>query len=228
MGYKGQSAETSAVAHTTSSSCYKMQAIPILLLVGLAYVSPVFGKREISANGTFSSRKYYSSINVTNGGPWGTWTWIDMCPEHFYAMGYSIKMEEYGGASDDTALNGIRLFCIKINSTSSAVYTVESDSGKFGQWSGITWCPTGFLTAFQLKVEVPQGILDDTAANNIKFRCSSGAIIEGTGGSFGDYGGWSNACTRGGICGIETKQDPYHNAFVDDTALNDVRFFCCD
>ncbi|KAH1177196.1 hypothetical protein KIL84_010898 [Mauremys mutica] len=138
------------------------------------------------------------------------------------------QMEEYGGASDDTALNGIRLFCIKINSTSSAVYTVESDSGKFGQWSGITWCPTGFLTAFQLKVEVPQGILDDTAANNIKFRCTSGAIIEGTGGSFGDYGGWSNACTRGGICGIETKQDPYHNAFVDDTALNDVRFFCCD
>uniref|UniRef100_A0A8C4W449 Vitelline membrane outer layer protein 1 homolog n=1 Tax=Gopherus evgoodei TaxID=1825980 RepID=A0A8C4W449_9SAUR len=193
-----------------------MQAIPILLLVGLAYVSPVFGKREISANGTFSNRQYYSSINVSNGGPWGTWTWIDMCPEHFYAMGYSVKMEEYGGASDDTALNGIRLFCIKINST--RIW------GKIR----ITWCPTGFLTAFQLKVEVPQGILDDTAANNIKFRCSSGAVIEGTGGSFGDYGRWSNACTRVGICGIETKQDPYHNVFVDDTALNDARFFCCD
>ncbi|XP_067418066.1 vitelline membrane outer layer protein 1 homolog [Emydura macquarii macquarii] len=228
MGYKGQSTETSAVAHTTSSSCYKMQAIPVLLLVGLAYVSPVFGKAEVSANGTFTNRNYYKSINVTNGGPWGTWTWLDMCPERYYAMGYSVKVEEYGGASDDTALNGIRLFCIKNNSTRHGVYTVESDSGKFGQWSGITWCPTGFLTSFQLKVEVPQGILDDTAANSIKFRCSSGAIIEGTGGSFGDYGGWSKTCTKGGICGIETKQDPYHGSFTDDTALNDVRFFCCD
>nr|XP_006133305.1 vitelline membrane outer layer protein 1 homolog [Pelodiscus sinensis] len=228
MGYKRLGEETSAAAPTASSCCYKMQAIPLLFLVGLASVTPVFGLIEIAANGTFSNRKYYSSINVTNGGPWGSWTWIDMCPEHYHALGFSIKMEEYGGASDDTALNGIRLFCVKNNNTSSAVYTVESDSGKFGQWSGITWCPTGFLTSFQMKVEPPQGIVDDTSANGIKFRCSSGAIIEGATGSFGDYGGWSTACTRGGICGILTKQDPYHGPFVDDTALNDVCFFCCD
>ncbi|XP_074840623.1 vitelline membrane outer layer protein 1 homolog [Carettochelys insculpta] len=205
-----------------------MQPFSVLFLIGLACISQVSGGKEISANGTFANRYYYNAINVSNGGPWGTWTWLDMCPEHYYAMGFSIKVEEYGGASDDTALNGIRLFCIKINSSSSTVYTVESDSGKFGQWSGITWCPTGFLISFQLRVERPQGIADDTSANNVKFRCSSGAIIERTGGSFGDYGGWSKACTRGSICGIETKQDPYHGPFVDDTMLNDVQFFCCD
>ncbi|KYO26875.1 vitelline membrane outer layer 1-like protein [Alligator mississippiensis] len=141
---------------------------------------------------------------------------------------YLLQVEEYGGADDDTALNGIRLYCINPNNTDSTVYSIESDSGKFGQWSIITWCPRGFLVSFQLKVETPQGIIDDTAANGIKFRCTSGAIIEGVGSTFGDYGGWSNTCIRGGICGIQTKLESYQGAFVDDTALNDVRFFCCD
>ncbi|XP_030061506.1 vitelline membrane outer layer protein 1 homolog [Microcaecilia unicolor] len=135
------------------------------------------------------------------------------------------KLERYTPAGDDTSLNGIRLFC---TSTNGVVYTVESGTEIFGDWSRVVWCPTGVLKSFQLKVEAPQGAIDDTAANNIKFRCSSGAIIEGTGGDFGDYGGWSNECTKGGICGIETKIEPYGGFFVDDTSLNDVRFFCCE
>lgn len=96
-------------------------------------------------------------------------------------------------------------------------------------WTGIRWCPKdGVLIAFQLRVEPPQGLGDDTAVNNIKFRCSNGAVIEGQGEYFGDYDAWSNSCTRGGICGIQTNQEPYGGFFVDDTALNDVRFFCCE
>ncbi|XP_006262442.1 vitelline membrane outer layer protein 1 homolog [Alligator mississippiensis] len=227
MRYKMQSIKTYCLT-LPNTVAEKMKAVAIVFLAALAYSPLVSGEPAVKANGIFLNRQHYSSISVANGGPWGTWTWTDMCPEHFYAMGFSIKVEEYGGADDDTALNGIRLYCINPNNTDSTVYSIESDSGKFGQWSIITWCPRGFLVSFQLKVETPQGIIDDTAANGIKFRCTSGAIIEGVGSTFGDYGGWSNTCIRGGICGIQTKLESYQGAFVDDTALNDVRFFCCD
>ncbi|XP_069068190.1 vitelline membrane outer layer protein 1 homolog [Pleurodeles waltl] len=194
------------------------------LLCSLAFCLQSAHGTEIRANGIFSGRQYNSIIGVTNGGPWGSWTWIDMCPEGSYAKGYSVKVEKHIGAGDDTSLNGIRLYC---TSQKGVTYTIESSVGEFGDWSPVTWCPAGYLKSFQLKVEEDQGALDDTAANNIKFRCTAGAIIEGPGGDFGQYGGWSDDCAIGGICGMETKMEPYGGAFVDDTSINDVRFYCC-
>uniref|UniRef100_F7CRS6 Vitelline membrane outer layer 1 homolog n=1 Tax=Ornithorhynchus anatinus TaxID=9258 RepID=F7CRS6_ORNAN len=203
-----------------------MQAASIPLLVILAHFPFVLGKPEFrAANGMFANRNFYSTIEVSNGGPWGSWTWVDMCPEGSYAIGYSLKVEETFSANDETSLNGIRLFCT--NRTSSA-FTIESNIGEFGYWARISWCPTGFLSSFQLKVESPQGILDDTAVNNIRFRCSTGVVLENPGGPYGEYASWSDACPRGGICGLQTKQEPYRGLLWDDTALNDVRFFCCE
>ncbi|MBN3297996.1 VMO1 protein, partial [Amia calva] len=119
------------------------------------------------------------------------------------------------GKGDDTALNGIRLYCSKPGQP-TAVSTVEARAGFFGDWTQTQWCPgSGVLKSFQLRVEQPQGSGDDTAANNISFCCS-----------WGEYGSWSEECPRGGICGIETKQEP-RQGDGDDTTLNDVRFFCC-
>ncbi|XP_028674038.1 vitelline membrane outer layer protein 1 homolog [Erpetoichthys calabaricus] len=179
----------------------------------------------IKAGSMFTNRQYYSTINVTNGGEFGQWTWLEICPEGFYAIGYSLRVEAYQVGGDDTALNGIRLYCSRLNDR-SILYTVESHTGLFGDWTQTLWCPSGVLKSFQLRVEPYQGILDDTAANNIKFRCSSSPVLEGFGQTFGDYGKWSDECKEGGICGIETKQEPYQVG-LDDTALNDVRFFCC-
>ncbi|KAG2465288.1 VMO1 protein, partial [Polypterus senegalus] len=156
----------------------------------------------------FTNRQYYSTINVTNGGEFGKWTWSEICPEDFYAIGYSLRVEAYQVGGDDTALNGIRLYCSRLNDR-SILYTVESHTGLFGDWTQTLWCPSGVLKSFQLRVEPYQGILDDTAANNIKFRCSSSPVLEGFGQTFGDYGKWSDECKEGGICGIETKQEPY-------------------
>ena len=75
-------------------------------------------------------------------------------------------------------------------------------------------------------MEGKQGSGDDTAANNIKFRCTSNPILEGDGTGWGEYGGWSKECRNGGICGIETKMEKRQGK-GDDTALNDVRFLCC-
>uniref|UniRef100_A0A3P8UTZ1 Vitelline membrane outer layer 1 homolog n=1 Tax=Cynoglossus semilaevis TaxID=244447 RepID=A0A3P8UTZ1_CYNSE len=98
----------------------------------------------------------------------------------------------------------------------------------FGEWSHPQFCPSGVLTSFQLRVERHRGLFgDDTAANNIKFRCSSNPTLEGPGMDWGEYGYWSEDCTDGGICGIETKMEEYQRG-LDDSTLNDVRFHCCN
>uniref|UniRef100_A0A8C3A7W6 Uncharacterized protein n=1 Tax=Cyclopterus lumpus TaxID=8103 RepID=A0A8C3A7W6_CYCLU len=116
--------------------------------------------------------------------------------------------------ADDTALNGIRLICAQ-DDNRSFLYSVESHTGYFGDWSQPQYCPSGVLASFQLRVEPHQGLFgDDTAVNNIKFRCSSNPTLEG------------QECRNGGICGIETKVEEYQYG-LDDSSLNDVRFHCC-
>uniref|UniRef100_A0A8C6Y536 DPH-type MB domain-containing protein n=1 Tax=Naja naja TaxID=35670 RepID=A0A8C6Y536_NAJNA len=150
------------------------------------------------------------------------------CEQDLNKKDPTVQVETYRGASDDTSLNGIRLFC-STEQTNNIMYTVESEPGEYGHWSGVRWCPrNGILRSFQLKVEPEQGAGDDTAVNNIRFRCSNGLQLEEAGGPFGEYSEWSTPCERGGICGLQTKQEPYQGIFIDDTALNDVRFFCCE
>ncbi|XP_028911246.1 vitelline membrane outer layer protein 1 homolog [Ornithorhynchus anatinus] len=169
---------------------------------------------------------YTTVIEVANGGPWGEWAWPEMCPQGFVASGFSLKVEPpQGGSLDDTALNGIRLHCTRGNSKLNA-HVVESKSGRWGSWSEPEWCPGGgFLQAFSLRVESPAGLGDDTAANDVRFRCSGGAVVAGPGLGWGRFGPWSNPCPKG-VCGLQTKVDP-PRGLQDDTALNDARFFCC-
>ncbi|KAK2111557.1 hypothetical protein P7K49_011303 [Saguinus oedipus] len=74
-----------------------------------------------------------------------------------------------------------------------------------GEWSEPSWCPgSSFLVAFSLRVEPPIGKGDDTAVNNVRFRCSDGKELEGPGLSWGDFGDWSPPCPKG-VCGLQTK-----------------------
>ncbi|KAB1266051.1 Vitelline membrane outer layer protein 1-like protein [Camelus dromedarius] len=180
-------------------------------------------RRHASADGLGG---YTSVIRVTNGGPWGDWAWPEMCPEGFFARGFSLKVEPPQGAlGDDTALNGIRLHCVGRNAALDT-HVVESESGRWGAWREPLWCPGGgFLVAFSLRVEVPVTPGDNTAANNVRFRCSDGTELQGPGLTWGKFGGWSEPCPKG-LCGLQTKiQRP--EGLLDDTALNDARFFCC-
>ncbi|XP_025029497.1 vitelline membrane outer layer protein 1-like, partial [Python bivittatus] len=166
---------------------------------------------------------YVSVISVENGGPWGYWGKKEFC-SHGHASGFVLKVEPYQGGTrheDDTALNGIRLFCDDHKFISSTV-------GKWGAWSAIKYCNQGSkLVAFSLRVEGPQGLSDDTAANNIKFMCSNREILESNSLEWGKYGSWSDTCNpMSFICGLQTKVEIVQG-IDDDTSLNDVRFFCC-
>ncbi|CAM4663401.1 unnamed protein product [Leuciscus chuanchicus] len=101
------------------------------------------------------------------------------------------------------------------------------EESRWGVWGRIKWCPSGYFKSFQLRVESSQGSGDDTAANNINFKCSGGQVLEGDSTDWGDWGNWSPTCEGKGICGIQTRVEPPQGR-GDDTALNDVRMFCYD
>ncbi|XP_053287664.1 vitelline membrane outer layer protein 1 homolog isoform X1 [Pleuronectes platessa] len=171
-----------------------------------------------------ADRPYSSWLSVTNGQRWGTWRGPEMCPDQFFAVGFSTRVEAKQSGGDDTAMNSVRLICSK---DGHRTHIVESHPGFWGEWSNPQYCPGGVLTSFQLRVATLRGIFaDDTAVNNIKFRCSNGPELEGSGLDWGGYGQWSQDCVDGGICGIDTKMEDRQGK-GDDTALNDVRFICC-
>ncbi|XP_060129989.1 vitelline membrane outer layer protein 1-like [Zootoca vivipara] len=164
-------------------------------------------------------RKYNSVLTVPNGGKWGEWGKIEFCPSG-YASGFSLKpsVEDFDG--DATGLSGIRLHC-------SSGEVIQSRVGLWGEWKEVKKCPSkAYLVAFALRVEDEHGKIDNTGANNIEFNCGDETRLEGNGLDFGKYGPWSKRCTAGAICGIQTKVQGLVD--LDNTALNDVKFFCCD
>jgi len=171
-------------------------------------------------------------LKVRYGAPWGTWGNVTNCPKGTYAGGMSIRVEGKQGWGDDTALNGIRLYCVR---PQDGVYHpgdkyVESNPGYWGLWSDVKslkWCPAGFV-AFKLKVEGAQGSGDDTAVNDIKLMCRDGAERGGEGGPWGRWRKWSAHCGLNTvICGLQTAVEKKQGK-KDDTGLNDVRFHCCN
>ncbi|NWT82060.1 VMO1 protein, partial [Lanius ludovicianus] len=169
------------------------------------------------------SRQYESILTVPNGGPWGSWGHKQFCPTG-YAKGFELKVSIhfFRGVwlfGDDTALNGVRLLC-----TDGTV--IESSVGCWGNWTEAQLCSSNKLVSFSLRVERWQYLRDNTAVNNVRFACSNGTQLEGRGLLGGHYGPWSSNCTSGAICGLQTKVEEPQGKW-DDTALNDMRVFCC-
>ncbi|XP_066449949.1 vitelline membrane outer layer protein 1 homolog [Eleutherodactylus coqui] len=166
-------------------------------------------------------------ISVPNGDTKGNWGVMEVCDEGTVVRAFQLKVQQSKGPFiDDTALNGIALLCAK-DSSREAVRIIRSSVGEFGSWGPAYWCDSKtFLMNFSLRVE-STNIIDKTAANNIKFTCSDGSVMEGDGRSQGTYGPWSTNCEIG-IRGIQTRVQKKQGFVKDDVALTDARFVCND
>ncbi|XP_070607635.1 vitelline membrane outer layer protein 1-like [Erythrolamprus reginae] len=165
------------------------------------------------------SRKYSSELKVLNGGIRGEWGPASFCTSGC-AVGFAQKVEKHQPAGDNTAVNGIRLHC-------NDGIEIESKVGPWGEWTANQMCRKGCLGSFSLKVHSYQGIFDDTSVNNIQFKCSDDADLRGIANENGKFGPWSRKCPSEGICGMRTRVEDAQGPFGDDTALNDVVFYCC-
>ncbi|XP_053378916.1 vitelline membrane outer layer protein 1-like [Mercenaria mercenaria] len=192
---------------------------------------------EVHESGNNS--RVISTLNVTNGGKWGDWGSVQLCPDGSYAAGYDMKIEK-PVCADDTALNAIKLICEFPDGKETGEIT--STQGHWGSWVGQIKCPSRvrerlYLTSFDLQVQKPKGVLkDDTAANYVKFKCRDKCgrkkpqeLAKPPGrGVWGSWGAWSAQCPPDtAICGLKTKVEKPQGWHRDDTALNDVEFYCC-
>ncbi|KAL4217960.1 Vitelline membrane outer layer protein 1 [Mactra antiquata] len=154
---------------------------------------------------------------------------------------FQIEPNQFFG--DDTALNAIRLLCSDKQGHRNITHQISSVQGPYGSWSKEEVClqsydVSSFLTAFQLQVEPPQGAGDDTMANFVHFKCrpfgddpalNETILTLAPGhGSWGTWSNWTESCDANeAICGIQTKVEQVQGS-DDDTALNDVVFYCCE
>ena len=52
---------------------------------------------------------------------WGKWRGMATCPENQYVCGIKARNQKPGGSEDDTALNGLKIYCCDRNSKSSSL-----------------------------------------------------------------------------------------------------------
>ncbi|CAG7815035.1 unnamed protein product [Allacma fusca] len=171
---------------------------------------------------------------------WGEWYHYEECPPGSYAYGFQLRVQEFMDSpfTDDTALNGIFLLCATPDARRAGYemfgpfdYTppiakVSSGVALNGKVLQEWQCSSPhFATGFEFRALESQGILfDDVAATNMILECGYGERLLGDG---EDVGVWTTdlTCRRGVVCGIQTQVE---YGKTDDTALNNVKFGCCD
>lgn len=166
----------------------------------------------------FQYHSEMQSDGLTNYGDWGV---PEFCPYPHYAIGYNTKIERPQGRGDDTSLNTIKLIC----SNGTPLY---SSSGDWGDWGSDVYCSSGEkLSGFIMKSEPNQGSGDDTAANSLKMYCTNRELFNHHEGPWGRWGKLFTCPANTSICGLRTQVEPKRGKDIDDTALNNVIFYCC-
>ncbi|WP_394062638.1 hypothetical protein [Xanthobacter autotrophicus] len=210
----------------------------------LSVFALIFLSSSVLADGPETDKKPIRNATILNSasrlellwspGPYlhGNWGPISVCPEGTFASGFDLLWEPPTG--DDTALNAIRLICRNKDGTAS--FTIRSGEGPWGSAIKTFECPQReFLFSYQLSYE-PYGrdAVDDTGANGLLMSCRPLESDSEQGSKeIGDKGPWPVAWTRRVTCGrkslivgFETNVEPSCGSRCDDTALDDVRFFC--
>ena len=131
-----------------------------------------------------------------------------------------------------TDLEGIKIECYDRN-TGGYMGFITSHAGFWGDWLPRI-VPTPYVVGNPyvsglMRIEAPQGIGDDTAANDVAMR----GLMETTFNTppwatpWGTWGQVAWCPTGTAICGVNTRMEAPQGV-GDDTALNGVAFACCN
>merc|ERR1712165_595997 len=101
-------------------------------------------------------------------GKWGSWKGMVMCPRGRYIAGAAVRYEDPVGAGDDTALNGLAIWCVSKDFKYGDVKVVHY--GWWGSWKPWAYRQKKFVTGAEVRFEDHQGGGDDTAMNGLKMR----------------------------------------------------------
>ena len=99
----------------------------------------------------------------------------------------------------------------------------------WGAYATDAMCPPGEkLSGFIMKSEPNQGRKgDDTAANALKMYCSNRMLFNLHENPYGRWGNLIMCPTNAYICGLRAQVETPLGRKEDDTALNNVMFYCC-
>ncbi|CAL4077176.1 unnamed protein product, partial [Meganyctiphanes norvegica] len=182
----------------------------------------------------------YVPLELDYAMKWGHWGDTEFCPEGSFAYGFRIKVED-STAKDDTALNGIRLICRSPGDVGSdGVFpkkkaweaNITSTVQKWGTWRGrmegqkINFRIYIFSNLLILFADRQKGIFNQTNSRlEADTRLCESTPTSGLGSTFTKifWSSWGRV-----ICGIQTRVEEHLPIYEDDTALNDVRMFCCE
>ncbi|KAI7796265.1 putative vitelline membrane outer layer protein 1-like, partial [Triplophysa rosa] len=106
----------------------------------------------------------YATVQ-SDAGSWGQWTDIKWCSGGFLTS-FQLRVEQHRGVWDDTAANNIRFTC---SGTGRVLEGSGTWWGDWGNWSDK--CQGKGICGIKTKVEVPQGVKDDTALNDARMYC---------------------------------------------------------
>merc|ERR1712142_846097 len=177
-------------------------------------------QRQSNGNGKRTS--------ITWNGIWGDWGSKVYCPEGSYVTGFQLKSDDYSG-DDETALNGVRLFCQWPwkDHTTQIAHTLTSSVGSYGTWGSKGWCETGPIDGYKVRFESKISG-DNTALNDVKVSCeeypeASYSVSAGVETSWGSWRDWKFCRSGFAVMGLQTKLDERKPGM---TGLNGIRMIC--
>nr|XP_005314579.2 vitelline membrane outer layer protein 1-like [Chrysemys picta bellii] len=185
-----------------------------------------------------------SSTIQSKVGPWGWWGLVMKCPSGQRLTQFRLRVEPCRGLKDNMAAKNIEFVC-------TGGVKLRGDGLCRGKWGpqSRSCGPRGICT-IATKVEAPQGKGDDTALNDVYFRCcrpetltptttlppttttqsptSTQPPTSTTQSNVGPWGSWGPV--KKGLSGqrltqFRLREEPCRR-LKDDTAANNIEFAC--
>jgi len=101
-------------------------------------------------------------------GDWGKWKKMVMCPHGKYIGAATVRFEDRQGGGDDSALNGLAIWCVNENWRNGEVKIVYN--GEWGGWKDWSYKVNKLVKGARVRYEDKRGGGDDSAMNGIEFN----------------------------------------------------------